>query len=130
MARSCPNQGERIYPRTSPPSIGMTASGHIIGQVGSKELDHFGTILDSSEPTKGNQLGSIPITLNAARNDRRHDPCGRDDAGRDAVHRDSERPEILRQIPRVMGDSGFRCPVMSIAAIDGGVRSWRLSLPL
>src|SRR6516165_9526763 len=30
-------------------------TGHIIGQVGSKELNHFGTILDSSEPTKGNQ---------------------------------------------------------------------------
>ena len=47
-------------------------AGHIIGQVGSKELDHFGTILDGSEPTKGNQLGSIPITLNAARNDPHH----------------------------------------------------------
>jgi len=114
-------------------------SRHIIGQVGSKELDHLGTILDSSEPTKGNQLGSIPITragrihsrtstgitvssacprvgaasrgrrrdVLSARNDRRHDPSGRDYAGRDAVHRDSERPEILRQIPRVMCDSGL-----------------------
>ena len=70
-------------------------SGHIIGQVGSKELDDLGTILDGSEPTKGNQLSSIAVALNAAGNDRRHDPRGRDDAGSDAVDGNAERPEIL-----------------------------------
>jgi hypothetical protein len=38
----------------------------------------------------------------------------------DAVHGDAERAEILRQIPRVVSDSGLRRPIMGIAAIGEG----------
>src|SRR5262244_2244980 len=61
-------------------------SGHIIGQVGSKELDNLGAILDRPEPPKGDQLGPIAVTLDAAWNDRRHDPSGRDDTGSNGPH--------------------------------------------
>src|SRR5215467_8661897 len=47
-------------------------AGHIVGQIGRKELDHLGTILDRPKPP--NQFGSITVALNTARNDVRHDP--------------------------------------------------------
>ena len=53
-------------------------AGHVVRQVGHKEFDYLGAILDGPEPPKGDQLGSIPIALNAAWNDRRHDPPGGD----------------------------------------------------
>ena len=49
-------------------------SGHIVGQVGGEELDHLGAVLDGPEPPKCDQLGSITIALNAARNNCRHNP--------------------------------------------------------
>ena len=93
--------------------------GHVIRQVGRKELDDFCTILNRPEPPKGDQLGPITIALNAARNDRCHDPPGRDHARGYAVRGDPEWPEILRQIQRVVGDSGLRGPIMGITAISG-----------
>jgi hypothetical protein len=61
-------------------------TGHIVGQIGRKELDpHFGAILDSPKPPKGDQLGPITVALNAARNNRRHDPPGGDHAVRLAL---------------------------------------------
>ena len=103
-------------------------SRHVIRQVGRQELNDFGAVLDCSEPSQSYQLGPITIALDAARNNRRYNPPGRDHARGDAVRRDPERPEILRQIPRVMGDSGFRRPIMSVAAI-GGRCDRRPSLP-
>jgi hypothetical protein len=102
-------------------------AGLVIGPVGRQELNDFGAILDRPELPKRDQLGSIPIALDATGNDRRYDPSGRDHARDDAVHRDPEAPEIVREIPRVVGDSGFRCPVMRVAAIGGTVRSLRPS---
>jgi len=83
------------YPRTSPPSIGINRAGHIVREVGRQELDHLGAILDGPEPPQCNQLGAITVALNAARNDRRHDPPGRDHAGRYTICGDPERAEIL-----------------------------------
>jgi N6-adenosine-specific RNA methylase IME4 len=96
----------------------------LVGQVGSEELDHLGAILDRPKPPKGDQLGSIAIALNSARNDRCDNPPGRDHAGGDTVCRDPERPEILRQIPRIVGDSGLRLPVSSWAASDSVLLLW------
>jgi len=94
-------------------------SRHVIRQVGRQELNDFGAVLNRSEPSQSYQLGPITIALDAARNNCCHDPPGRDHARGDAVRGDAERPEILRQIPRVVGDSSFCCPIMGIAAIGG-----------
>jgi len=85
---------------------------HIVGQIGRQKLDDLGAILDRTEPPKGDQFGPITIALNAPRNDRRHDPPCSDHTGCDTVHRDPELAEILRQIPRVVGNSGLRGPIM------------------
>jgi hypothetical protein len=53
-------------------------SRHVIRQVGRQELNDFGAVLNGSEPSQSYQIGPITIALNAARNDRRHDPSGRD----------------------------------------------------
>jgi len=95
-------------------------SRHVIRQVGRQELNDFGAVLNGSEPSQSYQLGPITVALAAAGNDGLHDPSGRDHTGGDAVRGDPERPEILRQIPGVMGDSRLRRPVMSVAAIGGG----------
>src|ERR1700746_3407374 len=81
-------------------------SRHVIRQVGRQELNDFGAVLNGSEPSQSYQLAAITIALNTARYDRRHDPPGRDHARGDTVRGDPEGPEILRQIPGVMGDSG------------------------
>ena len=82
------------YPRTNPLSRDHSA-GHIVGQIGRQELDHLGAILDCPEPPKRDQFGPITVALNAARNDRRHDPPGREHAGRETVGRDSERADTV-----------------------------------
>ena len=69
-------------------------AGYIVGQIGRQELHDLGAILDSSEPPKSHQLGSITVALNAAGDDCRHDPRGRNDAAGDAVDGDAEWPEI------------------------------------
>ena len=91
----------------------------------SPKLNDFGTILDSSETTQGHQLGPIAVALAAARNDRRHDPTGRDHTRGDAVSGDSEGPEILCQISSVMADGGFRYAVVCVTAIGGWCRAIR-----
>jgi len=55
-----------------PPKMGPLS----VGQVRREELDHLCTVLHRPKPPKGDQLGSITIALNAARNvrDRRCDP--------------------------------------------------------
>ena len=83
---------------------------HIVREIGRKELDDFGAILDRPEPPQRDQFGPVPVALNAPRYDRRHDPPGGNCAWGHAVHRDPERPKILSQIPRVMGDSAFAAP--------------------
>jgi hypothetical protein len=65
--------------------------------------------------------------MNAAGNHGRHDPPGGNHPRSDAVRGDPERPEILGQIPRVISDSGLRCPVMGIAAIGGRCGSSRIA---
>ena len=67
--------------------------GHIVGHVGSNELDDFRAILRRPEPQR-DQLGSIPVGLNAARNDCLHDPPGGDHYWGNAVRGDPEWPEI------------------------------------
>jgi len=118
--------------RTSPHLSG-SPPGHVIGQVGREELDHLGAILDCPEPSYSDQLRPITVALTAPRNNRLHDPPGRDDAWGDAVGGDPDRPEILRQIPRIMSDSGFRRTIMGVAAIGGrcsiGDRTNRDDLP-
>jgi hypothetical protein len=86
------------YPRTKSPSIEITPPVTVFGQLGRKEFDDLGAVLDRLESPKGHQLGSSAIALAAARNDRLHDPAGGDRAGGNAVHRDTGRPEILSQI--------------------------------
>src|SRR5215813_2311805 len=80
MPRSCPrsNRLKADLPPNQPAIDRDDRSGHIIGQVGSKELDDLGAILDRPEPPKGDQLGPIAVPLNAAGNYRCHDPPGRD----------------------------------------------------
>jgi len=61
------------------------------------------------------------------------DPPGRYDAWGYAIRGDPERPEILRQIPRVRSDRRLRRAVMGIAAIGGRCgpsdRAFREDLP-
>src|SRR5437016_1165375 len=79
------------------------------------------------------KLGPIAVALDAPRNDSLHDPPGGDHAGGYTVDGDPERPEILSEIPRVVGDGGFRRPIMGIAAISGrcgpGDRAYGDDLP-
>lgn len=43
-------------------------------------------------------------------------PAGRDHAGYDAIRGDSERPEVLSEIPGAVGDSGLRNAVVGITS--------------
>ena len=83
--------------------------GHVIRKVGRQELYDFGAVLNGPQPSQSYQLGPITVALDTAGNDRRHDPPGGDHAWGDTVRGDPERPEILRQIPRVVGDGSLRC---------------------
>src|SRR4029077_5060080 len=82
---------------------------------------------------ESDRLGLVAIVLSAARNDGLHDPPRSDHARGDAVRRDPAPPEIPGHTPRVMGDSGFRCAVMGVAAISGRCgpsdRAYRDDLP-
>ena len=50
-------------------------------------------------------------------------------AGRDAVRGDPERPEFLREIPCVVGDSRLCRPVMGVPAVRSATELMVMILP-
>jgi hypothetical protein len=104
------------YPPHQPAVDRDRRAGHIAGKIGREELDDVGAILDRPAPPKADQFGPVAIALNAARNDRRHDPPRGDHAGRGSVcrHRMTRDPgsnrKALWQRPSYGDDLRGRLP--------------------